>query len=206
MKRSQAQTIHGTHRFHRRPWRDSVELAGTNEGTGSSEVWYGQIQLLFWHGEEKLALVRYYQQTDSQDALTRHGCIHLKWAVRHGSRGRVLPDYAVVPLTAMIRRVYVLPDFKLCNLKERPPTQVANLQAPLVRSEPQFSSFHVSAFKWDRCPPDSRSIQQQQEDDDDDANFNPCESASDDDDDDDAGDDYVTAPDANKKQKTQRRR
>lgn len=116
------------------PWFDSVEI-----DSGQPRAWYGQLRLLFSitdlvRVQHKLAFVRWYEEHKGSDTLVQHGCIGLKWAELPGSAPGAL-WHQVIDLHNIIRRVYVVPDFKAGGSSGR---------------------FHVSAFKWDRQVPDKR--------------------------------------------------
>ncbi|KAL4431239.1 hypothetical protein ABPG75_006495 [Micractinium tetrahymenae] len=123
------QTVHAAARFHGKPWFDWV-VAEAGEA-----LEYGRLRLLFEADvsgvPEKLMLVEWCNVVRRQDALAKAGCIRL----RPAPVLRVRPErqwYGVLPLTSLVRRLYVVPDYR------RP------------------GQWHVSAFKWDRLVADKK--------------------------------------------------
>lgn len=98
---------------------------------------YAQLRLLFRipalkpsgeHARLQAALVRWFKRAGAQaDVLGKFGCDRVQWE-RAGS------DYQVIPLSCIVRRVYVVPDFTR-------PTEF----------------FYISRFRADRTVPDNRT-------------------------------------------------
>ncbi|KAF5829602.1 hypothetical protein DUNSADRAFT_15856 [Dunaliella salina] len=118
--------------FHGEPWFDGVCVKG--EGG----LWYAQLRLMFSYDGMDLALVRWYNELpgDEDDILVRYGCKSVTWATRPGRANRNLPWYQVISMDTILRREYIVLDFKKMP-------QADGLEF-----------FHVSAFKWNRMPTD----------------------------------------------------
>lgn len=119
------------------PWYDSVAV----DGEGGA-VWYAKLLLLFWWGGQECAYVQWYQEDDSRglgnrDIMVREGCMKVK----------LCSDYSVISLQSIKERVRVVPDL----------TQYM-ADPDLYRKSPEKLWRYVSAFCWDRMPPDNRKI------------------------------------------------
>lgn len=131
------QPVRATHSFTHGPWFDSVAV----EGEGRV-IWYAKLLLLFWWGGEQCAYVQWYQVddsrgTESRDLLVKEGCTRVK----------LCNDFSVIALSSIRERVRVIPDL----------TQ--HMQNPdLFRTHPERLWQYVSAYGWDRLPPDNRKV------------------------------------------------
>jgi hypothetical protein len=120
------QTVRATSSLYDKPWFDNICVKG-EDATGQPVTWYAQIRLLFSYevsnGEKApFMFVKWYEEVKTSDILSRKfGCTRL----REASASKL---YDVLPLSAAIRRIYVVQDFKVPG------------------------HYHVSTFKWDRSP------------------------------------------------------
>ena len=139
------QTVHAAQRYYGKPWFDDVAVKG-EDNNGVEEIWYAQLRLLFSWGGRLMAFVRWYAAVDlaqtTDDTLVQHGCISLQWEKKQGGG----PLYQVISLDSVLRRVYIVPDFKR--------NDAAGGEAAEAPDMVDHAFFHVSAFKWDRPVPD----------------------------------------------------
>lgn len=145
------QTIRACNSFHRRPCYDSVQYLKSN----SNAPQYGVLRCLFtvsiqgeqkpddmtseeyreYSGKTKLALVqRLTKQADQRGMLAAMGNTALQWP---GSRatGSYVPEYEVVPLCDIVKRIYLVPNF--------------------AKGE---NRFYHNVLKWDRTDKDARRL------------------------------------------------
>jgi hypothetical protein len=120
---NELQTIRAAPMFHGRPYHDSV-MYRTAE---SAVKRYGTVRLIFMardiatNANLELVCIRAYAVAprSQTDVLVKAGCV----ALTNTSQ------YAVVPLTCLLQRIYVVPDFQR-----------------------GVSHFHLCKWKWNRSP------------------------------------------------------
>ena len=104
-----------------KPWFDSVVV-----DAGDGLEWYAQIRMLFGYKGEPLAFVRYY--TEVKSAAAKRGDIFSELSGSVCLKGWETQMH-VIHLTSIIRRIYVVPNFKKGQ-----------------------GHYHICMTKWDRPP------------------------------------------------------
>lgn len=123
---AELQTVRATPQFYGRPYFDVVQFQFQ-----SDQVEYGHLRLIFLAvcpvtgKKQELVCVKVLSPTGNEDVLTKYGSTHLEYDDS--------PDaYQVLPLSTLVRRVYIVEDFATST------------------SEKKF--FHTCVFKWTRTP------------------------------------------------------
>jgi hypothetical protein len=119
------QTVRATPEFHKKEVFDCVRVSVQPRVRGGPDEEFAQLRLMFTlpGDDRKLAFVRWFIRTSQVDALTEAGCVSL----------RKTRDHSVIDLRCILRREYVVPDFKQrrANVNDR---------------------FHTCVWKWSRVP------------------------------------------------------
>ncbi len=124
------QTVRATPVFHKKEVFDCVRVSVQPKVRGGPDEEFAQLRLMFTlpGDDRKLAFVRWFSRTNQVDALTEAGCVSLRRSKSH----------SVINMECILRREYVVPDFK---------QRRANVQ----------DRYHTCVWKWSRVPIDDSS-------------------------------------------------
>jgi hypothetical protein len=129
---SELQTVRATADFHRNPYYDCIAYKQARGAEG-----YAQLRMLFSARDPAsnelgdYAFVRKFSRVADPrpDCLQKYGCIPLRWSTLR-NRGTGQGQFTIINLHDILRRVYIVPDFR----------------------DKQRDSFHLCIFKWSRKP------------------------------------------------------
>jgi hypothetical protein len=166
-EQARLQTIRAVDSFHHKPFNDCVAIEVTRSGVRAQRPVRGiehaqllmllqarlpdeQTGVLQW---EPLAYVRWFKAVPEPDVLCEFGAVRLAWdKVQDTAAGKYRCRESLVPLSAIVRRVYVVQDFS-CAPRDVVGQADSESEGSEVEQHPRdaallYRRFHVSPFKW----------------------------------------------------------